>query len=169
MNLNPTVVRHFKDTSRIRNRQKLLIFITYIPKPRGTLLIPPKRKKTICGSIECVRRNREVEIQKHWLFSCAFSQNTAIYPLCLLGCIDITQVIDNIVEDCLLEYEKEIRAITERFETYLITVKHLRKNNLEMSLPNCVPCLLKMCSHASVSCVLTRSSTNALCVLCAHV
>ena len=56
------------------------------------------------GSIECVRCNRADETQKHWLFSCCSSQNMFIYLFYLLNYIDITQVIDNAVEDCLLYY-----------------------------------------------------------------
>ena len=45
--------------------------------------------------------------------------------------IDITQVIDNTVEDCLLyhllEYEKKVPASRELFKTYFITVRYLRK------------------------------------------
>ena len=82
------------------------------------------------GSIECVRCNRADEIQKRWLFSCASSQNIFIYLLCLLEYINITQVIDNTVEDCLLyhllEYEKEVPASRELFETYFIIIRYLR-------------------------------------------
>ena len=43
----------------------------------------------------------------------------------------IIQVIDNMVEDFLqyhlLEYEKEVPASRELFETYLITIRYLRK------------------------------------------
>ena len=82
------------------------------------------------GSTECIRCNRADETQKHWLFSCASSQNIFIYLLCLLEYIDITQVIDNTVEDCrlyhLLEYEKEVPACRELFETYFITIRCLR-------------------------------------------
>ena len=53
-------------------------------------------------SRECERCNRPAEAQKHWLFSCSYSQNVFIYLLCLLEYIDITQVIDNTVEDFLL-------------------------------------------------------------------
>ena len=59
------------------------------------------------------------------------SQNIFIYLLCLLEYVDVTQVIDNRVEDCLqyhpLEYEKEVPASRERFETYFITIRYLTK------------------------------------------
>ena len=78
-----------------------------------------------------VRCNNADETQKHWLFSCCSSQNIFIYLLCLLEYIDITQVIDNMVEDCLLhhllEYEKEVPASKELFETYFVTIRYLRK------------------------------------------
>ena len=75
------------------------------------------------GSIECIRCKRVDEARKHWLFSCAFSsQNIFVYLLSLLEYIDITQVIDNTVENCflchLLEYEKEVPASRELFGTY---------------------------------------------------
>ena len=61
-----------------------------------------------------VRCNRADRTQKHRLFSCSSSQN-----------------IDNTVEDCLLyhrlEYEKEVPASRELFETYFITIRYLRK------------------------------------------
>ena len=83
------------------------------------------------GSIECVRCNRADETQKHWLFSCVSLQNIFIYLLCLLEYINITQVTDNTVEDCLLyhllQYEKEVPGSRELFETYFITIKYLRK------------------------------------------
>ena len=54
-----------------------------------------------------------------------------MYLLCLLEYIDITQVIDNTVEDYLLyhllEQEKEVPASRELFETYFITIRYLRK------------------------------------------
>ena len=63
------------------------------------------------GSVECVRCNKVYETQKHWLFSYSSSQNTFMYLLFLLEYTDITQVIDGMVEECLLyhllEYEKE--------------------------------------------------------------
>ena len=44
---------------------------------------------------------------------------------------DITQVLDNTVEDCplyhLLEYEKEVPASRKLFETYFITIRYLKK------------------------------------------
>ena len=62
----------------------------------------------IYRNLECVRCNRADKTQKNGLFSCASSQNTFLYLLCLLEYTDITQVIDNTVEDCflhsLLEY-----------------------------------------------------------------
>ena len=48
--------------------------------------------------------------------------------------IDITQVIDNTVEDCLLyhllEYEKEVPGNRELFENYFITIRYLRKEEI---------------------------------------
>ena len=80
------------------------------------------------GSVECVRCNSADETQKLWLFSCCSSQN------CLLEYIDITQVIDNMVEDCLLEHplehENEVPASRELFETYFITIRYLRKETI---------------------------------------
>ena len=71
------------------------------------------------------------ETQKHWLFSCSCSQDIFIYLLCLLEYIDIAQVIDNTVEDCLLyhllQYEKEVSTSRELCETYFITIRYLRK------------------------------------------
>ena len=54
-----------------------------------------------------------------------------MYLLCLLEYIDINQVIDNTVEDCLLyhflEHEKEVPASRELFETYFQSIRYLRK------------------------------------------
>ena len=81
--------------------------------------------------IECVRCNRADEKQKLWFFSCSSSQSIFIQLLCLLEYVDITQVIDNTVEDCLLyhllEHEKEVPASTELFEIYFIAIRYLRK------------------------------------------
>ena len=74
------------------------------------------------GSIECVSCNRADETHKNWFFSCTSSQNIFIYLLYLLEYVDITQVSDNTVKDCLLhhvlEYKKEAPASRELFETY---------------------------------------------------
>ena len=51
------------------------------------------------GSLECSRCNRADEPQKHWLLSCSTSQNIFIHLLCLSQSIDITQVIDNTLEN----------------------------------------------------------------------
>ena len=84
----------------------------------------------IYGIIECVRCSRADEIQKYWLFSCCFLQNI-LYTLFNSYIVDITQVIDNKVEDCflyeILEYEKEVPASRELFEKDFITIRYLWK------------------------------------------
>ena len=84
------------------------------------------------GRIECVRCNRTDEKQKPWFFSCSSSQSIFIQLLCLLEYVDITQVIDNTVEDCLLyhlsEHEKEV---PENTEIYFLTIRYLRKEAQE--------------------------------------
>ena len=52
-------------------------------------------------SIECVRCNRADVTKKHWLFSCASSQNIFLYLLCLLEFNDMTQVIDKRIAFCI--------------------------------------------------------------------
>ena len=53
-----------------------------------------------------------------------------LFP-CLLEYIDITQVLNKTVEDCLLyhllEYEKEAPASRERFQTYFVAITYLKK------------------------------------------
>ena len=77
-----------------------------------------------CGSVECTRCNRVDETQKHWI----------LYEL-LHEYIDITQVIDNTVGDCLLyhllEYEKEVSASRELFEIQFMTIRYLRKEAIQ--------------------------------------
>ena len=71
----------------------------------------------------------------------AFPHKTHLYYLlCLLECIDVTQIIDNTVEGCLLyhllEYENEAPASRELFKTYFITIRYLEKKQpMERNIP----------------------------------
>ena len=84
------------------------------------------------GNIACKRCGYAEETQRHWLFYCPSSQNIFIYLLNLLEYIDITQVIDNTIQDCLLlpllELMHEMPVSNELFEIYFITIRHLRKD-----------------------------------------
>ena len=71
---------------------------------------------------------RADETQKHWLFSCTSSQDIFIYLLCLLVYIDINQVIDNTVEDCLLyPKEEEIELVKNKLREHFYFIYNVVK------------------------------------------
>ena len=75
------------------------------------------------GVTEQIKRSSPASFHKTYLY---------IYiPSLLLEYIDITQVIDNTVENSLLyyllQYEREVSAGRELFETYFITIRYLGK------------------------------------------
>ena len=89
----------------------------HLAQPSATKL---KERGQIHRSADCKRCRRAEETKKHWLFYYPSSQNLFIYLLNLLEDIDITQVIDNTIQDCLLtlllEYRYKVPASMELFE-----------------------------------------------------